>query len=193
MLKKITLLSVLMLALCLQLNAQAKFGLKGGLNLSKEKFEDSGVSVESENRTGFHVGFFIQAPITEKLFFQPEVFYSQEGGELNVSGFTVKDELDFVNVPLLLKIAPAKSFNLVVGPQIGFLVSAKQDVNGTKRDIEGVKSVNTSFSFGAGFNITDEIEIYGRYNIGLVNLNESNSGSSEIKMNTLQFGLGISL
>ncbi|MFY7918130.1 MAG: outer membrane beta-barrel protein [Chryseotalea sp.] len=113
--------------------------------------------------------------------------------ELNVSGFTVKDELDFVNVPLLLKIAPAKSFNLVVGLQIGFLVSAKQDVNGTKGDIEGVKSVNTSFSFGAGFNITDEIEIYGRYNIGLVNLNESNSGSSEIKMNTLQFGLGISL
>lgn len=182
-----------MLALCLHLNAQAKFGLKGGLNLSREKNCLIWWFNWIRNRTGFLVGFYIQAPIAEKLIFWSEFFYSQEDVELNVSGFTVKDELDFVNVPLLLKIAPAKSFNLVVGPQIGFLVSAKQDVNGTKGDIEGVKSVNTSFSFGADFNITDEIEIYGRYNIGLVNLNENNFSSSEIKINTLQFGLGISL
>jgi hypothetical protein len=182
-----------MLALSTQLFAQVKFGLRGGINLSKEKYEESGISITSDNRVGLHAGIFIQIPVSEMLSFQPEFYYSQEGGQVKVNGITAKDLLDFVNLPLLLKITPTQKFNIVLGPQFGFLASAQSEIDGDKNDIEGVKSVNTSFVFGAGFNIADDIELFGRYQAGITNLNDDSNIDINVTLNTIQIGIAINL
>jgi hypothetical protein len=110
-----------------------------------------------------------------------------------VSGNSSKDNIDFINLPLLLKIAPSEKINLVVGPQFGFLQSAKTEFNGAKGDIEGIKSTNTSFVFGIGLQATSEFEIYARYSLGVTNLNDDSSLDLDAKINTVQLGIAINL
>ena len=56
------------------LNAQSvHLGIKGGANMNKL----SGQSFSDKFTFGYHIGGFLEAGIGNKLFIQPEVFFSQ--------------------------------------------------------------------------------------------------------------------
>jgi hypothetical protein len=192
--KKRILYSVMVvLILCLQLHAQVKFDVKGGLNLSKVQFTETGLTYESSNRFGFHVGVQAFISISDKLFLQPELFYSQEGGETHINNLKSKNYFDFLTLPLLFGIKPLPKFKIVAGPQFGYLLSAQSEVNGIKGDIKGIKSMNTSLTFGLGYQVLEKLELYTRYNVGVTNLNDDPLEAREGKINTLQFGLALHL
>jgi hypothetical protein len=214
-------------------NAQEiKFGAKIGANLSTSSV--SMPSVEGTSFTipdnkmlfGLHVGGFAEIGISEKFAFQPELLFSMEGSKFESSsvedfGGIVYSEtsestikLNYINVPLLVKFYATEKFFINAGPQIGFLMSAKQDsdytltFDGGQTESESTsnvdvkdqyKSINFSAAAGAGYYFTENIFAEVRYNVGVSNILESQTVDTgfgsftfepEAKINNLQITLG---
>jgi hypothetical protein len=105
------------------LNAQSqeiKLGIKGGINFASVS---GNYTAKPETVTAFNFGVLAEIPITEKFSFQPEALFSGQGFAIN------KDvvALNYLNIPLMGKYYVTKGLSLEAGPQIGFLLSAKQE------------------------------------------------------------------
>jgi hypothetical protein len=105
------------------------FGLRGGLNLANIiKTDDNNFSTEL--KPGFNAAAFVEIPIVKGFSVQPELQFSQKGykttGSTLVNGnYDYSVTTSYVEVPLLAKFSPNKSFAIVVGPQVSFLASTK--------------------------------------------------------------------
>lgn len=185
-------------------NAQdVKFGAKAALNYATW----SGDIEETDGLIGFAVGGFVNVPINEKFSFQPELLYSMQGTsskETETFGQTTqtldtKFKLGYLNVPLMFRYEVAKGFSLEAGPQIGFLLSANGDVTSTikngnnttttsaSEDVkENFNTVDFGFSLGGGYDITKNINLGLRYNLGLSNIAKD---SEDFKVRNSVFSL----
>ncbi len=107
---------------------EAHFGFKGGANFANI-IRDDNTNASSEMKVGFNAGVFLEIPIVNGFSFQPEVQYSQKGyktsGTFLGSPYQYSANTDYIDVPLLAKLSPSKSFGIVVGPQYSFLTSTK--------------------------------------------------------------------
>ena len=169
------------------------FGVKGGLNIGKEKFSDGGLSVTSDGSLSFLVGFYTNFEVTDQFSFSPGLIYSVDGGKFNFAGFSGKDKISYISLPLLLKFHAADQFNLHAGPQLGFLIDAESEINGsTTNSADGVKGTNFSFAFGGEVSL-ESLSLGLRYILGLSNVSNDTDATGEIKLNTLQIYVGIPL
>ncbi|MDP3679851.1 MAG: porin family protein [Flavobacterium sp.] len=176
-------------------NAQEKadmaFGVKGGLNISTITNADVD-GVNTKSLVGFHVGFFGEFMISNKFAIQPEVLYSAQGTELEFEGISGDLKLDYITIPVMAKYYVADAFSLELGPQIGFLVSAKAKSGGESEDVkDDLKSTDVSLNFGAGYDITPNFMIGVRYSLGLTRLqDEIFPGEDESKNSVFQISVG---
>lgn len=146
-------------------NAQkTTFGIKGGLNITTYS---GGDYWDANSLVGFQIGGFAEIKIIERLAIQPEVLFSMQGANLDTPFGDYDEKINYINVPVLAKFYITKQFTVEGGPQLGFLVSAKQDGHDAKDDF---KSVDTGFNFGAGYNFTDNVSVNLRYTVGLSNI-----------------------
>ncbi|WP_310381881.1 porin family protein [Flavobacterium sp.] len=185
-------------------NAQkAQFGVKGGLNLAVILGDTDGVDFQS--KAGYHVGGFVDIKVSDKISIQPELLYSTQGAsvkdfevELNNTLYSadVNFNLSYINIPVMLKYYAAEKFNLEVGPQIGFLTAAKivAKVNGNEGEEDAkdiFESVDFGLNLGAGYDFTKKISAGVRYNVGLSNIEKTESGDdSKIKNSVFSLSLG---
>jgi len=131
----------------------------------KEKAAVSNTTTSSE--TGFYVGlFFTDIPITDELELQPEVNF-----------IAIKD-LNQIQAPVLVKYNIAESFNILAGPNFGFLLDTP----------EGVKSFNLALDLGVSYDLSEDFLIEARYDYGLTNLSEIDGFSA--KLSNFQVGIG---
>jgi len=173
-----------------------KFGAKGGLNLANITGSDAG---GSNMKAGFHVGAFVEIPIADKLIIQPEIHYSNQGtqqdGAFEGISFDAKFQLNYINVPVMFKYAITEKFSIEGGPYVGFLTSAKieVDVAGFGSNSEDVKELFKSTDFGLGigmnYDFSDVIFANVRYQAGLTQIGDSGEGD-DIKNSVIQIGLG---
>jgi hypothetical protein len=176
-------------------NAQEKadmaFGVKGGLNISTITNADVD-GVNTKSLVGFHVGFFGEFMISNKFAIQPEVLYSAQGTELEFEGISGDLKLDYITIPVMAKYYVADAFSLELGPQIGFLVSAKAKSDGESEDVKDeLKSTDVSLNFGLGYDITQNFMIGARYSLGLTRLqDELIPGEDESKNSVFQISVG---
>lgn len=159
------------------MNAQeVTYGVKGGLNVAKLIGGEKGFDA----RGGFHIGGFVEIKISEKFYIQPELLFSQQGTKGTFTEFDgwqiyeleVTAKYDYLNIPIMGKFAVTKEFSLLAGPQIGFLISAKQkvEVESTSLEIDvkdGLKKLDLGINFGAGYDFTNNLFAEVRYNLGL--------------------------
>lgn len=146
-------------------NAQeTRFGIKGGLNITTYA---GGDYWDANSLVGFQVGGFAEIKIIERLAIQPEILFSTQGASLDTPLGDYDEKINYINVPVLAKFYITKQFTVEGGPQLGFLVSAKQDGHDAKDDY---KSIDTGFNFGAGYNFTDNVSVNLRYTVGLSNV-----------------------
>jgi opacity protein-like surface antigen len=145
-------------------NAQdVKFGVKGGLNVATL----TGDVDNASSKVGFHVGGFAEIKVSDKFAVQPELLFSTQGAKFG----DLKSNLSYVNIPVMAKFYVADAFSLEAGPQIGFLVSAKDKFEGEEEDMKDVtKSVDFGLNFGAGYDLTENLSAGLRYNLGLSNI-----------------------
>lgn len=177
----------------------AQFGVKGGVNLSNITSDDFG---DSDQLTSFHLGLFLEIPISERFSFQPEVLYSGQGFAGSVATSEVEHQVDYIQVPLMAKIYLVKGLYAEAGPQFGFKVKEEIDYKpGTEggelevnSDDSYIKDYDTNIVFGAGYKFENGLSLSARYNMGLTNIYKDNTilGNVDAKNAVWQFGVGFS-
>jgi hypothetical protein len=171
--KKVYLTIALMIISVISINAQettnkSTAGIKGGYNLSSVSFDGSS---ETEKLHGFHIGVYGESFIGKNISIQPEILYSQQGYKIIDGNTTYSQKLDYVNIPLMLKLYPVKSFFLEAGPQIGFSISHKETFDSgfvlydTSKEFEP-SNFDWGVNVGAGFKSDAGISLGARYHLG---------------------------
>jgi hypothetical protein len=187
-----------MLLAAQQSYAQAEFalGIKAGPNFASLNNEST-FGENYKSRTGFHAGAFALIKLT-KIGIQPELIFSQQGSKVEFNNQDLESNYSYLNIPIMVKLYLVAGLNLQVGPQFGFVTSAKQETfddlgNKTKADIkDDLKGSDISAGLGAGWDLPFGLTIDARYNLGLSKINDSD-GSPESKNQVFQISLGYKL
>ena len=131
-------------------------GLKAGVN-----FANLTDASNLEGRTGFVFGAFAGAKLGDKLGIQGDLLYSQQGAEFDGE----KIDLNYVNVPVVLKYFLTDQIHIHGGPQFGFVVD--DNVSNVFNNIADAESFDLSGIVGVGVDLPMGIRLDGRYNFGL--------------------------
>lgn len=155
--------------------AQVKFGLKGGLNVTSMSL-DKDKLLDTENQTGFFIGPTVKftLPIVG-LGIDASALYDQreaklkgdiKGNEVETSS-TLKTQA--INIPINVRygvgLGSVANVFFFAGPQFGFNVGDKnksifQDAAEWK-----LKSSNFSVNVGLGFTVLSHLQVSANYNI----------------------------
>jgi hypothetical protein len=207
--KKIILTSLLVLAFGFTNAQNAKFGIKGGLNVANQSNpgggELVGVDINTSSLIGFHIGGFVEIKISDKFSVQPELLYSAQGGKLNsvilaretgdpneipqLLNIEVVNNLSYINIPVMFKYYVIEKFSLELGPQLGILVDSKRKntMNGqTFEDSYNYDSIDYGLNLGAEYDITESLSTGIRYSLGL---NDIANFSNEVKNSVLSLSV----
>lgn len=153
------------------------FGIKGGLNAYTIYSDDNS---SADTKMGYHLGVISHIHLGNQFAIQPELIYSTQGSQYTIGSTTAKLNLNYVNVPLLFQYMFDNGFRLMAGPQVGFLVSAKTEIDNTKTDVkDNLKKIELAFGIGASYvHPPSGFGVDARYNFGLTNINETGSVNS---------------
>src|SRR5690606_20874035 len=168
-------------------DSAAQFGVKGGVNFSNMYTDD----VDDENvLTSFNAGVYFNLPVSDLFSIQPEVLYSRKGAELRYDNVfasgSAKFNLNYIEVPVLLKINVTDNFNIHAGPYFAYLIDSKitNDGDGGAFDFESnfdnddFNKFDAGIAAGIGFDF-DSFGIGARYNYGLSTIGKERTVAGE--------------
>ena len=164
--KKILTIAVLFAALMTAVPAQAevKFGLKGGLNLTSMSLDANAIS--KSNQAGFFIGptFKFTIPIVG-LGFDASALYDQRKAEVDDTSIKQQSIQIPINIRYGIGLGSTASIYFFAGPQFGFNVGDKD----IKTDVGNwtFKSSNISANVGLGLMLLSHLQISANYNFGL--------------------------
>ncbi|MEN9298033.1 MAG: hypothetical protein RLZZ429_346 [Bacteroidota bacterium] len=193
--KKLLLAVVVVMGTITLVNAQgARVGVKLGTNLNKI----SGQSFKDGFDLSYHFGGFLEVDLNRKWGIQPELLWSQTStkrtsfntlysNQINPLNNNEKIKLDYLAIPVLLRYSVAGILTLNVGPQFGILLN--QDKTLLQNGESAFKSGDFSMVAGGQLNFKF-VRVYGRYNIGLQNINDIDNKDKWTNQQ-IQLGLGL--
>lgn len=148
---------LLLVFLSASAKAQTLFGLKMGANIANLRASVNGISVSLDSKIGFNGGFFFTIPAARNFSIQPEIVYSMEGAEFDQTN--AKITLHCINLPVMFQYN-SSGFIVEAGPQIGILLSAKE--NGVDAT-EGYENMNIALGMGAAYRLKQGVGFSARY------------------------------
>lgn len=189
---KILTLAILFALSSFAVSAQLKLGIKGGANIHKL----DGKSFKDEFSFGYHLGGFAEIGLSNKFSIQPEVLFSQVNIDTSSNFSDVYDfdnvskvKLSYLQIPLLLNFKANQFVTLQLGPQFSILMNNDNTLVENGKD--AFKKGDFSMLGGLQLNIS-KIKIYGRYAVGLNNINDIDN-QEKWKNQTIQVGVGLTL
>jgi opacity protein-like surface antigen len=177
-------LAIIMVVLCVvNTNAQkTKLGITAGYQNLGAKVSLLGTS-ETDNASGYYIGFFADFSISGKVKIQPELSFVQaiKNSETSNSLF----------LPIMVKYYVNEKFYLQAGPALDYIIE----------DNDFMKKLGFGLGLGAGFEINEKFFISSKYTFGLNNRLEDfdlvgfegfpiDLSDIEMKLNYFQIGLG---
>ena len=175
--KKYLLLVVCLAAMTTSVQAQGiKFGVKGGLNITKMSFSKD--VVKSDNKTGFFVGPTLKISLPAGFGVDIAALYDERSADVtggykeeeskvivNTDGETIKQKSIQapVNLRYSIGLSSLAGLYFALGPQFGFPVADK--VFDTDFGEYRLKDANLSINFGAGVYMLGHLEIGVTYNL----------------------------
>jgi hypothetical protein len=194
--KKILLTLITIIAVNASINAQMRFGVKGGLNLASISTSDK--TVPTSSALGFHGGIVLDAPLSESISIQPNLLFSQKGFSLDASGISSKVTFNYIEIPVNFLYNATDALTIGAGPFLGYALSAsaKTTFNGqtqtTDVDFDNKSQrVDYGLNITAGYEIIEGLVISANYSLGLANLNKdaTTSSTNTIKNNVIGFSV----
>ncbi|MDD3642713.1 MAG: porin family protein [Candidatus Krumholzibacteria bacterium] len=206
--KRLCLATILVLVLAgAAAAAGVGFGVKGGLNMANLHGTDA------ENldwKPGFAAGAFAEIALTPVVSLQPEVLYVMNGASESFLGIEIDFNLDYIQVPVLVKfdlpVAGTIVPTLYAGPYVGFLMGAEVEASyqgeSESMDVKDyTKSMDYGLSFGAAIDVNlaaATLIFEGRYNYGLTTIDdgwaealEEENVELDIKNHSIMFMVGV--
>ncbi len=101
--------------------------------------------------------------------------------------FTECLRFSYISVPVLFRYQPIEILNIHAGPQVGFLLSAKAEVDDMGGDVEDTKSLDLGAAVGAGVDLPFGLGFSARYIAGLANVYDIEE--MKVRNNVLQFSV----
>jgi hypothetical protein len=192
---KKTILALMAFSFAIISNAQGvRLGAKLGANLNKV----TGKSFNEEFDLSYHVGGFLEIDFNKKWGIQPEVYFNQ-ATTTRSSGFATlystnpnantDIKLNYLSIPILLRYNIGNLVTLNLGPQFSILMN--NDKTLLQNGGSAFKDGDFAMAGGAQINLK-MLRIYGRYNIGLSNINDIDD-KDKWKNQQLQLGIGLRL
>lgn len=201
---------------------EMRFGVKGGVNFSNMTMKAGGFSAKNDGRTAFHIGVVAEFELSETFSIQPELLYNSVGSKSKDSfgGYTEEStaKLDYLSIPIMAKYYLMEGFAVEAGPQIGILMSAKEDYSfsgggisesGSDDVKDALKGIDLGLGIGASYRLDMGLFFSARYVLGLSNIGKDNTpdfdddddwdwdddfgvdfGGLTIKNNTFQISVG---
>ncbi|MCA6451300.1 MAG: porin family protein [Chitinophagaceae bacterium] len=176
--KQVIFSALLLLSIVTVSQAQGiRAGVKAGANLNKI----SGQSFSDGFDLSYHFGGFLELDLNKKWGLQPEILWSQSTSKPSsfktIYATSVNPlldgnqqiKLDYLTIPLLLRYNVGGILTLNAGPQFGILL--KKDNTLLQNGQSAFKDGDFALVAGAQLNFK-YLRIYGRYNIGLQNIND---------------------
>ena len=187
--KSISIFFLLFLILNSSFSQKLELGLKGGTNFATQKLSNiTGV----ESVTGYHIGGYLYFKLPILFGIQVEGQYSTQGSEFQVGQIINKNNLRYINVPILIRndFGP---FNFHFGPQFGILTDAI-NLNSVKSSIKD-QFLGWDFSIvaGLGVRLPANLGLSLRYIKGLKNISDTNISNIDTKNTMFQLSLKYSL
>lgn len=168
-----TLMVIACLALAIPAQAQIKFGVKAGLNVSKLHLSENIVS--KDNRAGFFVG--PTAEFTLPLLglgIDGSVLYNQFGVD-SEEGTSTKKSIEIpINLRWTVGFSSLVGAYVAVGPQFGFNVGDRWF-----DEVCEFKKNTTSFNVGAGLKLLGHLQVGANYNFALKDNGKIHRGDIE--------------
>ena len=160
--------------------AEVKFGLKGGLNLTSMRLDES--VINKSNQAGFFIGPTVKftLPIVG-LGFDASALYDQRSAEVGNEKIKQQSIQIPVNLRYGIGLGSTASIYFFAGPQFGFNVGDKSIKTTTSEWT--FKSSNISANVGLGVMLLSHLQISANYNFGLGKTGELDILNTNFKEN----------
>ena len=182
--------------------AQAKYGVKAGLNLANIS-EKSSAGSGNEGKTskiGFHFGGTAEFPASEAVSVQTGLLFSTKGYKISEGGSSTTTSVNYLEIPIntiyKIEIGSAK-LCLSAGPYLAYAASGTKKGEGynDKLDIgsdddDTYKALDYGLNIGAGVELNDKITIGLQYGIGLANISSYTGYGTSAKNNVFGISVG---
>ena len=155
-----------------------KYGVKAGLNLtsmSNDMAFDPGFGMG----VGFRVGGFLNmrwgyrtensSKGTGLWGFQPELMYSNQAVKTDAGDV----KMNYIAVPLLLKVYPTTALSIEVGPELSYLISTSPStmaVDGAEIKVGDCKGMIVGLSAGLAYDFEMGLTVGARYTYGFTDM-----------------------
>ena len=178
--KRIITLLVLAVVMTMTVQAQGiKFGVKGGLNITKMSISKDVFDSKTKNKAGFFVGPTLKLSLPMGFGADIAALYDERSADVELetsstvlpgenqspTNETIKQKS--IQVPVNLRynigLSSVAGIYLAVGPQFGFPVADK--VFKTEFGEYRLKDANLSVNFGAGLTLMGHLEVGFTYNL----------------------------
>ena len=179
--KKFFTLVVLLATMTVAAQAQVKFGVKGGLNLTNMKFDNS--VVDKSNQTGFFIGPTLNFTLpVVGLGIDASALYDQRSAKIEGSEDKLKQQS--IQIPVNLRygfgLGNTASLYIFAGPQFGFNIGDKT-TNLLNNALEWrLKDSNLSANLGVGLMLLNHLQVSANYNVALGTTGETNVVNSTL-------------
>ena len=190
-------------------NAQIKFGLKGGLNVTSMSFSEE--VFDASNKTGFFVGPMVKVTVPiVGLSFDAAALYDQKEADVKYTGTEgelgkVNVKQQSINIPVNVRygfgLSSLANIFLFAGPQWGINVGDK-NFKWNESSSYSLKKSNFSVNVGAGVTLLNHLQVSANYNIACgksadASLSKAldaaaNAGKDKSHNNSWQIALGYS-
>ena len=179
--------------LAISVNAQKiQLGAKAGATLNKI----SGKTFSDQFSFGYHAGGFLSIGIGKKWGIQTEVLFNQVNIDTSshfsdIYKFNKLNniQLKYLSIPVLLNYNAGRLITFQAGPQFGILMNKSNTLFQNGRN--AFRNGDLAMLGGLQLNIA-MLKIYGRYSIGLNNINDIDK-TDKWKSQGIQLGIGLKL
>ena len=158
--KKIILTAIAVFAFGFANAQDMKFGIKGGLDMVTLSANGA-----SDSASGFFFGGFADFDMSDQIKIQPGLNYH------TASKYGIN--YSFLSIPVLAKYNVSDKLNLLAGPSLYYSMIS-----------EDTEKTRFSLGVGGSYDITDELFVESRYDIGL---------TGDLKVSHFLIGLGYKL
>jgi opacity protein-like surface antigen len=164
--KKFFTLVVLLATMTVAAQAQVQFGVKGGLNLTNMKFDES--VADKSNQAGFFIGPTVKFTLpVVGLGIDAGALYDQRSAK--VDDETLKQQS--IQIPVNLRygigLGSTASVYIFAGPQFGFAIGDKVTEIANDAFAWRLKDSNLSANVGLGLMLMNHLQVSANYNIAL--------------------------
>jgi hypothetical protein len=196
--KKVFIIGLCVIAMFSQANAQTKISVQGGLNLMQMKASAMGLSIEFDSDAALNLGVIADFKGTDNFNLRSGLLYNGNTSSLTFDGEKQKTTVNYLSVPLQGRFKVSEGLYAIAGPQISFLLSAKERYDGSTSDDlkEAIKSTSFSGLLGAEYQFSDKFRLGVNYTIGLSNIAKErlfDTGDvGKVRFNGFNFNIGVS-